>query len=80
MKIDVIRKLPERLDTIVIVHHDNESLRPLEFMPEELQTAINAFVKAEELTFEYGKIQNFHHIGNKYNTKIILCGAGIPAC
>ncbi len=76
MKIDVIRKLPEHLDTIVIVHHESETQQPLEFMPQELQIAIDAFIKAEELTFEYGKINNFHHIGHKYNTKIILCGAG----
>lgn len=76
MKIDVIRKLPEHLDTIIVLHHQNEALSSLEFMPEELQTAIETFVKAEEITFEYAKIKSFHHIGHKYNTKIILCGAG----
>ena len=78
MKIDVIRKLPEHLDTIVVLHHENEPLPVLDFMPEELQTAIETFIKAEELSFEYGKINNFHHIGQKYNTRIILCGAGDP--
>lgn len=77
MKIDVIRKLPEHLDTIIVLHHQNESLPALEFMPEELQTAIDTFIKAEDITFEYGQIKNFHHIGHKYNTKIILCGAGL---
>lgn len=76
MKIDVIRKLPEFMDTVLIMHQTGGMIEEMEYIPTDLGSSISAFVKNEDMGFEYGKLKSFHHICAKHNTKVIVCGAG----
>ncbi|HNX37322.1 MAG TPA: leucyl aminopeptidase [Candidatus Cloacimonadota bacterium] len=76
MKIDVIRKLPEHLDTVLIMHQNGGSLEDMELLPAELISSVSSFIKSDDTAFKYGKIKNFHHVCAKHTTKVILCGAG----
>lgn len=76
MKIDVIRKLPEVMDTIVVMQSETGSMQQFEFLPDEIREAVTAYISSEGFEFKYNKISSFHLCNTRYKTKVILCGIG----
>ncbi len=76
MKIDVIRKLPEVMETIVVLQSETATIEQVEYIPEEIKASIQEFIKAEAFTFKYKNIASLHYVNGHVRSKIILCGAG----
>lgn len=76
MKIDVTRKLPEHVETLVFIHEEDASLEGLEFVDEELKAELESYIKAENFSFSYGKMSSFTRMLSKKRQVIILCGVG----
>ncbi len=78
MKIDVIRKLPEVMDTIVVMQSESIPVAQLEYLPAEIRESIEEYVANEGFEFKYKKTASFHYVRGNVKSKIILCGAGDP--
>lgn len=76
MKIDVCRKLPEHIETLVLLQEENSKLKGADVLGEELVEAIADFCKAEEFTYKEGNIKSFTRMINKKKQLIVLCGVG----
>ena len=76
MKIDVIRKLPEHMDTLILMQEEAALVQNIEYLPPELLNPIEVFVKSEAYTFGYAQIKSFCHISGNIKQNIILLGAG----
>ncbi|MDD4309908.1 MAG: leucyl aminopeptidase [Candidatus Cloacimonetes bacterium] len=76
MKIDVIRKLPDHLDTLILMQEENAEVQAIEYLPAELLSPLEHFIKGEEFNFGYGKIKSFIHVSGKHKQNVILLGAG----
>ncbi|MFA7543001.1 MAG: leucyl aminopeptidase [Candidatus Cloacimonadaceae bacterium] len=76
MKIDVTRKLPEHLDTLILIHEENGKLKGLEFLDQDTIQMLENFVKEDDYSFGYGKISTFACIKGKKRETFILVGAG----
>ncbi|MBP7310189.1 MAG: leucyl aminopeptidase, partial [Candidatus Cloacimonetes bacterium] len=77
MKIDIIRKLPEHLDTIIVMQEENGAVKDVEHLSPELVTQIEAFLKHEDYCFRYADIRSFCRIIEHKRQNVILLGAGI---
>lgn len=77
MKIDIIRKLPEHLDTIIVMQEENAAVKDVEHLSPELVTQIEAFLKNEDYCFRYADIRSFCRIIEHKRQNVILLGAGI---
>jgi hypothetical protein len=51
MKVDVIRKLPEHLDTLILMQEEGGKAEQIEYLPTGLTEQVETFVKAEEFSF-----------------------------
>jgi leucyl aminopeptidase len=76
MKIDVSRKLPEHIESLVYIHREDEEIKDPDVLGEELLETIESFCKQENFTFSLGAISSFTRMVNKKKQVIILCGAG----
>ncbi|MDD3234965.1 MAG: leucyl aminopeptidase [Candidatus Cloacimonetes bacterium] len=76
MKIDVIRKLPEHLDTLILMQEENGTIQNIEYVPTELLHSIDAYMKNEEFNFSFNSVKSFSMIVAKRRVNIILIGAG----
>lgn len=76
MKIDVTRKLPEYLDTLILIQAENAKLKDLEFLDSDTIHLLENFVKEDEFHFAYGKISSFTRLSGKKKETFILLGAG----
>ncbi len=76
MKIDVIRKLPEHLDTIILMQEEGGAVQGIEYIPVELLNTIEMYLKGEEYGFGFGELKSFSLVIAKRKTNVILLGAG----
>jgi leucyl aminopeptidase len=76
MKIDVIRKFPEHMDTLILMQEEGKTVETIEYLPQELLIPIEAFLKGEDFNFSFASIKSFSHVSNKRKQNIILLGAG----
>lgn len=76
MKIDVIRKLPEHMDTIILMQEENRKVSGIEYVPQHLLNPLEVFIKEEAYTFAYASVKSFSHIVGTKKQNIILLGAG----
>ena len=76
MKIDVIRKLPEHLDTIILMQEESAAVQGIDYIPAELLSSIEAFLKGEEFNFGFAELKSFSLVISKRKTNVILLGAG----
>ncbi|MDI3504192.1 MAG: leucyl aminopeptidase [Candidatus Cloacimonadota bacterium] len=79
MKIDVCRKLPEHIETLVYLQFEDEAIQVPEVLGEDLISAIENYCTLEEYTFNKGSIKSFTRMIRKKKQLIILCGAGKKA-
>jgi len=76
MKIDVIRKLPEHMDTIILMQEESGSVAQIEYLPSNLLKTVEILVKSEEFTFSFAAVKGFSHVVGNNKQNIILLGAG----
>ena len=57
MKIDVVRKLPDNIDTLVLCHREDGKLDVFaEWISEAMYDSIKRFVEVEKITFKADEI------------------------
>ncbi|MDY0152274.1 MAG: M17 family peptidase N-terminal domain-containing protein, partial [Candidatus Cloacimonas sp.] len=76
MKIDVIRKFPEHMDTLILMQEEGKSVDSIEYLSPELVSATESFLKGEEFDFGYASLKSFCLVLGKRKQNIILLGAG----
>ncbi|HOH97694.1 MAG TPA: leucyl aminopeptidase [Candidatus Cloacimonadota bacterium] len=76
MKIDVIRRLPEHIDTFVLIQEEDGQIQGLEYIEDDLAHSIEAFAQVEDFHFSYGSVKGFCRMLGKHRQNIIICGAG----
>lgn len=76
MKIDVTRKLPERMDCIIVLQKPGAKVSEIGYLPKTIAESIESYVCTEEYDWAYGSLKNFHHQCAGHNSKIILLGTG----
>ncbi len=76
MKVDVIRKLPEHLDTLILMQEEGGKAGQIEYLPLGLSDQVEAFIKAEDYNFAFKSIKCFSQIVAGRLQNIILLGAG----
>ncbi|HRX77015.1 MAG TPA: leucyl aminopeptidase, partial [Candidatus Cloacimonadota bacterium] len=76
MKIDVSRKLPEHLETLILVLDEATKLEEISFLNEETAQIIDHFIKTEDFSTNFAKIRSFTRMDGKKIQNIILAGAG----
>ena len=76
MKIDIIRKVPEDMDCLIIFQDENGHLESVELLPPELAKLIQAYIKKEDFQFAYASLANFTVINGTHRQNIILLGGG----
>lgn len=75
MKIDVVRKLPEAIDTLVLCLNEEVSTEVFEeWIPTPMLSAINRFIENEEIEFKPDNIHVFHYMSKTCISKVILVG------
>jgi len=78
MKIDLLRKPTDHMDTVIIMHGEKGDIHSIEYLPEFIINAVNVIVQQEEFSFEYAAIKSFPLVHARFRSNIILCGVGNP--
>lgn len=76
MKIDIIRKVPDYMDCLIILNEENGSLNHLDLLPANIVTIVKAYCKSENYHFAFGEMKNFTIFVENQKQNIILLGAG----
>lgn len=79
MKIDLLRKMPEHMDTVVVMMEEKGNLKNVEYLSDTLKDAIATIVKHDEFAFSYAALKSFQVVPNHTRTNVILCGLGEAA-
>ncbi|NLW19280.1 MAG: leucyl aminopeptidase [Candidatus Cloacimonetes bacterium] len=78
MKIDLMRKPVEYMETIIIMMGENGDVDALEHLPKYVRDAVVATVKEEEFKYEFAAVKSFSILHAKKRSKVVLCGVGNP--
>lgn len=78
MKIDLLRKPTEHMDTVIVMHGEKGDVHSVEYLPDAMKNAIGVIVKQDEFTFEYGALKSFQFVHSRHRSNIILIGVGNP--
>ncbi len=79
MKIDVVRKLPDAMDTLVLCHREDGKLDVFEeWLSDGMYDAVKRFVDVEKITFKADEMQTFHYMHKSQYSRIILVGMNKP--
>ncbi len=76
MKIDVSRKIPEHIETLILIHEEDANISELDLLDADTADAIEHFTKSEDFHFESSRIRSFTRMIGKKPQYIILAGAG----
>jgi leucyl aminopeptidase len=79
MKIDIVRKLPEVIDTLVLCSREDGNLDVFEdWVSEPMLEAVKHFCEAEKVSFKADEMHVFHYMNKNQFCKIILVGMNKP--
>ncbi len=78
MKIDLLRKPTEQMDTVIIMHGEKGDVNGIEHLPDYIKYAVAVITKKDDFKFEYAAVTAFPFIHAKHKSNIILCGVGNP--
>ncbi len=79
MKIDIVKKLPELIDTLVLCQKEEGKLDSFgDWIPGPMYDAVKRFVDAEGISFKTDEVHVFHYLHKNHFTKIILVGMNKP--
>ena len=76
MKIDLLRKVPEQMDTIILLLGDTDTLDSIEHLPVHVAELAAAWIKSSAFKAEFAAIQSTTAVYNKHKYNLIICGAG----
>lgn len=76
MKIDLLRKLPDQLDTVIVMHGDKGEVKNIENLPRHIVDAINVLEKQDDFKFESGVVKSFPLVHEGHRSNVVLCGVG----
>lgn len=76
MKIDLLRKLPEHMDTVVIMLEAKGDVTAIEYLPESIQAIVQTYVKDEDCCFEFGTTKSFQSVISGKRVNVVICGVG----
>jgi leucyl aminopeptidase len=76
MKIDLLRKLPDHLDTVIVMHGEKGEVKNIEYLPPHIVEAIEVLEKQDGFKFEAGSLKSFPLVHAGHRSNIILCGVG----
>jgi leucyl aminopeptidase len=76
MKIDLLKKIPQHMDTIILLLGEDYNLEKLELLPPHVKELAEAWIESSSFKAEFAALQSTSgvHKGKKYN--LIICGAG----
>jgi leucyl aminopeptidase len=79
MKIDVVRKLPDTIDTLVLCHREDGKLDVFqEWLSDGMYDSIKRFAEAEKVSFKADEMHTFHYMNKTQYSRIILVGMNKP--
>ncbi|MBP7205050.1 MAG: leucyl aminopeptidase [Candidatus Cloacimonetes bacterium] len=78
MKIDLLRKPAEHMDTVVIMHGEKGDFHSIEYLPEHIKNAVAVIVKQDDYSFSHANLKSFPLVHARHRSNIILCGVGNP--
>ncbi len=78
MKIDLLRKPVEHMDTVIIMHGEKGDFHSIEYLPEHIKNAVGVIVKQDEFSFTYKSVKSFPMVHSRKRNNVILCGVGNP--
>jgi leucyl aminopeptidase len=79
MKVDVVRKLPEVIDTLVLCQKEDSSLDVFEeWLSTHMYESIERFAEAEQVTFKADEMHTFHYMNKNQYCRVILAGMNNP--
>ncbi|MCB5225043.1 MAG: leucyl aminopeptidase [Candidatus Cloacimonadaceae bacterium] len=76
MKIDLMRKPVDYMETIIIMLGENGDVGALEHLPKYVREAVAATIKEDEFKFDFAAVKSFSLLHAKKRSKVILCGVG----
>ena len=79
MKIDLLRKLPEHMDTVVLLLDDKSKIESIEYLPESYKELVTAYIKSEGYNPDYAALKSFQTVQDGHRANVVICGAGDPA-
>lgn len=74
MKIDVCRRIPEHIETLIFINEEELSVQSSELINDDIIGSIRQFAQIENYKFEAGKVLSFTRLVNNKKQNIILCG------
>ena len=76
MKIDLLKKIPEHMDTVILLLGENFDLDSIKYLPPHVAELAKAWIADSSFKAEFAATQSTSavHKGRKYN--LIICGAG----
>lgn len=79
MKIDIVKKLPDVIDTLVLCQKEEGKLDVFsDWIHGHMFEAVKRFIDAEKVTFKAEEVHTFHYLYKNHFTKIILVGMNKP--
>lgn len=76
MKIDLLRKLTEHMESVIVMIDEKGDLDSVEYLPENIKQAIQLYLKQNEFKFEFNRIRSFPIVLPKHCNNVVLCGVG----
>lgn len=76
MKIDLLRKLTENMESVIVMIDEKGDLDSVEYLPEAVRQAIQLYLKQNEFKFEFNKIRSFPIVLANHCSNVVLCGVG----
>ncbi len=78
MKIDLLKKIPQHMDTVILLLGEGYKLDSLELLPPHVKELAEAWIENSNFKADFAAVQSATavHKGKKYN--LIICGAGEP--
>ncbi len=78
MKIDLLRKVPTQMDTIILLLGENSKIQTIEHLPENVAQLAEAWIKSSGFKAEYADIKSISSVYSDHKYNLIICGAGDP--
>lgn len=76
MKIDLLRKIPEHMDTIALLLDSKGKIESIDHLPNHFKDIALLYIKNEEFKPEYASLKSFQVMHEARLSNLVICGAG----
>lgn len=76
MKIDLLRKPIDHMDTVIVMQDESGEINNIEFLPDSLKNAIGIILKQDDFKFSFNALKSFPVVHARHRSNVILCGVG----